>query len=1699
VKYWPLEVWDQLGGPYMGTNFMPPIVVKPSSNYIPPPQGDYDVYYAPLERGCYDSVEQAQVSCVDPLLRNLHGAQPSVLVNVPFAEDFEGLSGSVFASGQESAQAMVESGKWNMKGQVYVGDFDTWLASEGYPLAGYDKGDMELLLINGTVNLSDFVMSNIRNDLMQPWIACFDVMLATNENVTALSTEFGGYREGMIFEFYKSFNYLPTYGPVMGFWGTGDSSGFGIEIDTRYTNLVQFDGTNSYYLDNEPPAPHFAVIYRELYTNWLPGEVVASTQTTFTELLNKWHRYCVAVEPKEGQLVGGQYYAQAMNITMFEVKDGELQYVTGSGSMLKQQYGAGTALGSDVFVYDESGKAIEWYVYVFKYYDTSGTDVVPSDYNVVPSGGELSVFSNPENAIASNSTVIKVISGTPEDISLVYTNGTAATNLRAYWLATKPGDGVTLFNGPDKDFIYSWATYVYYTRWGRWRWVPTSLMSNFNYLASNVIWTGVDVSPTVTERSVIVAKFHASSEGNVVVEVFGSDNIAVWHVYQDPATGQWQAEPVSGGWIETAYIPREIWTVYVTPGTNYIVVQWGDGGADELVTVNIYTTKGKIPWKVKLFYDRNIPNCPENDGLRPALSPDPTKYVLADAQPGEPLEEILKPYGSAITDYFNQASPTTNSQDWLPDYVYEVAANDAVASWTNLISFVSVPGDVVIEDDKIVQYSYPIGVIQPIGSAWFLGSDQLVTASGKIYNVTGAYLFGLEPADSAFNFAYGAPNNRLWLNVTGGNLFLYPYRPAYGVTDPNDNPFYDGVFALEDDNGQAAFAVAHSIVKVSKPTTLSFVISANDAEAVAVAKVYYNYTDRQWHLAEKPRVVLSTWAYTDGHTRSFQVSFDEPGYYAIIIYFEDVCEGGGLYLKVHEVAGDVSSGFYIPPGWSAGFSASGSLSSGSVVTLIDNFRICQAAGAATAEAIKMCASDQFYAYAKQGKIRVLFDDDFNYLPNMLVIKRYEAGPEQEEQPSLGIGIVSEADNTYLRLVPDQPDKATVVLVSPEKMESIRWLVQNKPWLVKFRVKVTGSPEGFAFLFYKNYYPLTEDLTSVYEVRPWGGSALGLIAGPDSGYSPGYAVTFDFHKSEAPPAEQDLAQLLGLFMENALSLATTNGTHVALTKDSPYAVVGYHGIEPTVLADGQWHNITIYIDPSWSGKCYLDASPSLAEEVQLTYCLSPAGITNSQACNEVATCGGRVLVWIDGSLVLNTTAGPGGFQVPDSWFIGFSATTSAENVGEVYIDDVMIITPKSDEANDPLRLQRLAESDWVKANEFYITYFAKPGAYELMPWKRSGALQPNGQLWGVLATDPVSVREPGEFSPPGAYQSSDPDDSWTWVKLTPSDDESAGSADLGQFPFYSSLYNWTAVTTNGALRLYDVPQRDASLFNRANETWAQLLSEAGIFPFYNDLSWAGAALADAVAPYYAGWEGGHIAKWTQYGYSHAQRWASFWWDQSYSPADDYEPWARARFGATLYESGDVLFQYDRADLLMGGNWTSPYIGLNWFFAGMLREPGFNALVSTMKVAGGQQVGYFADVWTGLDFFNVPRGNDVPDSLLSNAYLKELGYNVTISQCSAYGSCAADYQSLAFRPFVDVLFQYQGNLFSVAGSPECLNCDAPAIQPPPSPQPAQAAEVPPDCYCVCGMESQPSEIVGTNTTGMQGGLFMIACDMKLYPTG
>ncbi len=381
----------------------------------------------------------------------------------------------------------------------------------------------------------------------------------------------------------------------------------------------------------------------------------------------------------------------------------------------------------------------------------------------------------------------------------------------------------------------------------------------------------------------------------------------------------------------------------------------------------------------------------------------------------------------------------------------------------------------------------------------------------------------------------------------------------------------------------------------------------------------------------------------------------------------------------------------------------------------------------------------------------------------------------------------------------------------------------------------------------------------------------------------------------------------------------------------------------------------------------------------------------------------------------------------------------------------------------------------------------------------------GVLQVLVATQEAYYRFPSDVNPYGCWHwPLDLDDDWVWIKATPTSREDVPSLDLSQFPFYgTNLVQWIAAMVNGGLYLKSDCSEVDWFLRDYTPNWSEFLTHEGIYPFFSDLDFRTQSV------FYSGWHGAHIEKWTQYGYSHGERWSSIWWDESFYPYWRNDPWLRARFGVTLYESGDVLFHYDRADLALGANWTWPYIALNWFFAGITSgdQKGWGALVSTVKSFEeqatpentGQQVGFFADVWSGLDMFDKPRDNSIPDQILKTVADQNVG-NVTVSECNDYKNfdpnirCYNDYESYAFTTSKDFLFQYQGNMQMVIGGAECLNCRSPAIQPPPSPQPATVAEEPPDCYCVCGMQSQPTELSG-NVTSAQLGIIAITCNMTL----
>jgi hypothetical protein len=465
-----------------------------------------------------------------------------------------------------------------------------------------------------------------------------------------------------------------------------------------------------------------------------------------------------------------------------------------------------------------------------------------------------------------------------------------------------------------------------------------------------------------------------------------------------------------------------------------------------------------------------------------------------------------------------------------------------------------------------------------------------------------------------------------------------------------------------------------------------------------------------------------------------------------------------------------------------------------------------------------------------------------------------------------------------------------------------------------------------------------------------------------------------------------------------------------------------------------------------------------------------------------TCGGLVEVWIDGKLVLNTTAGPGGFYIPDNWFIGFSASNSAEHYGAVYVDNITLVVPKTSEANNPERLAALAQSDWIKSNGYYIVYITKKDFYSMAPWERQGATQPNLQLWGVLLDG--TFRAPGTVTIPGSPTNIGGTE-WSWLQVTPSSNVSIPSLDLPGIPLYNLFNNKYAAISSAAMRIALIDQLTTNLLAANNVTVA--LSELDLNSSNTE---------------YAGWEGAHVAKWIQYGYSHGEKWTSIWWDQS-GPASFYSPWMRMRAGVTMYESGDILFQYDRADFLFPGGNITALTGLDSFESSLssanleAKVQILSTLKSTTSIANPatgtkQQVGIFSDVWSGMDMFDIPRKPGTPDDKIKWANL-DIG-NLTVSYAADYGINNGG-MSVALSTSKDILVQYQGNLFTVAGSPECVNCNTPAIQPPPSPQPATVAQVPPDCYCVCGLQTQPSNVTG-NATSINLGILSVACDMVLY---
>ncbi len=1678
VKYWPLEIWDQLGGPYLGTNFMPPVVVKPASSYIPPPQGEYGVFYAPLERGCYLSNVQGKleingttkVSC--PMyMQNLHGTQPSLLINVPFEETFDEYGLDALTSGTLNAKTMVESGKWNIlaNSKVYVGDFDTWLKEQGYPIANNDKGDMELMIQGGGVYLSDNVMDRIRGEMMGRWVACFDVLLATSGTYNGYNTT-GGPGEGMTFSFYKSFNYIPGLGPLLGFYGTGDSSGFGLEIDTRYTHLAQFDGTNDYYLDNEPPAPHYALIYRTSITPWLPGEVLSRSVTTYNDLLNRWHRICVEVQPEEARLVANSYYTQVMRFKAVEVNNtGNIVRTIINSNVTSMNYGGGSGVGSDVFEYS-SGKAVKWYVATFYCNDTTCVSTEPlSPTDLTSTATPISYTL--DNVVANNTPIV-ITSRFPLTFSVEPTANV--------YLFTPPNQGITVFNGPDKNYIYG-STEFWAQVW-RWRYNVVYAPGPQN-LGENIIWTGIDFNGNAdSERSVIVAEFNATTTGLVILQIQGGDAIKVWYQYK-PVGGEWQAPKVLLDlWGIARNNPSYVVPIFVKSGSYRIIVVWADYSAPEYVTVKIYNAKGIVAWTTRLFYDANIQNCPAD--VVPALPPDPARYIIPEVKVGEDITALLRPPTFTITNYFYNTATNTYS-DWSPSNVIEIANSPSLAIWPNTVNALgfnvfypsaspTYSGSYIIIIGQLFQslYSYPAGVIEPLGSSWFWGSEDAVLPEGipmpytlvrvdpntHLYQIVKPY-FGPIPTDASTYLLYDGPadsNYYLLWQFDSTDVYVagtYPLNPIdvainilsptrVSVIDFDPGPTFNGVSPAND---KAVFGVAYSIVQITKPTILKFDLTSTNGHEVVVAKITYDEERGRWIIAEPPKVVESAWSYSNQIKRSFTVHFDEPGYYLVVIYFANSCNGGGLYVRVSEMTTPSSMGIYIPSAWSVGFTASGNLDAKNVTTLIDNFRICTAPSTVSdANLIRMCGSDQYYKYAKEGKIKVLVDDDFNYLNGMAVVKRYEPGPDETNTPTLGVGVEREGGNTVLRLVPNEPDKATVLLLT-KNVDTLRWMLTNNPWLMRLRFKVIGAPEGFAVAFYKEYYPMGENITSVWQVRPWGGSALGLIAGPGAGYSPGYAVEVDLFRSVVPLSETNYARMLGLFLESELP----SGAHVALDKDSPYAKLGYHIIPANLINDSNWHTLIIYVDPLWSGKCYIDASPSLTQNVTETYCAKPAGITAPNACTEPLTCRGRVYVWIDNYLVLNTTAGPNGFSIPENWYIALTATTSDKHVGAVYIDNVTIVVPKSSEANNPQRLVKLLDSNWIKENKYYVVYLTKRDFYETEPWKRPGALEPRNLVFGVLSN--------GTTWPNGIYQNES-------LMLSIKHSENEPSLDLEGLPFFDKILTGTIeLSVNGSLLITN------KLTNITRPSWEGFINVSGIYAGWSPLTCHGNFTG------YEGWQGVHIAKWIQYGYSHGERWSSFWWDVVYRPASLFAPWGRARFGVTFYESGDVLFQYDRFDLPL--NVTA---GLKDLIIGLSNGYGWLAVISTVK--GGQQVGIFSDVWNAMDFFSLAKEPETPDNEL-----------VLVNSTMGVVSVAErdGYVNYAFSPMGDILVQYQGNLYTIIGSPECINCRAPLIQPPPSPQPAEVAQVPPDCWCVCNVGAQNYQASAQGTLGV----VTIRCSMRL----
>ncbi|UXD22253.1 hypothetical protein IPA_02945 [Ignicoccus pacificus DSM 13166] len=1725
VKYWPLEMWNELGGVLNGNA---PVEVKVPSNYIAPPQGNYTIYYAPLERGCYNATVQDQASC--PLTSvNLHGEQPATLLNIPLSENFQEYGNNTLSRGMYNAQAMILSGKWGVlpKSNIYVEDLDSYLKSKDYPILGNDTGDMELMITKGGVYLSEDVMEKLRPQLMDRWVICYDVMLATNGNYSGTSV-YRGPGEGMVMSFYKSFNYLPGAGPIMGFFGTGDSSGFGLEIDTKYTPLAQFDGTNDFYLDNEPPAPHFALLYRNMFTNWLPGEVIASNVTNYSYLLNRWHRICVVVEPKEPKLVKGSYYAQEINITAYETDNvtGRIKGIVLQKDFTGQTYSGGEAIGSDILEYFPNGTAVTWSVIVFKS-NSSLPALTPVTLSPTVSNGTTS-FTLPFSSTLSpvplslgnlvrNSTKVSVISSYPITTTPKFSS--------ALSLTTAPNVGVTVFNGPNRSWLFSPSVettnsyteyYCYYVhvhnctchKRPQYYCEKQKIVQNLQLLppvyasSNNVIWTGLDTGSSNSTVGLITGTFGVSGQGTIFLQVSGGNSIVVWYQYK-PVGGTW-GKPVVllNASVVAKNVPNYLIPLNVKPGKYRIIVLWADTGYPDYVSVDVYNGKGMIPWIVRMFIDKNIKTC--DFSVSPLLTPSPANWTLPNVKPGDDVVEMLRPPMENISNYFN------NGATWYYTNVYEIANEPSLAVWNitvgnntfpqiitslafnEFVPFINgslvlnTPQGTVYANGQILEYlySYPQGIVLPLGSAWFLGSEEAVLPQGipnpysyVYYNATvkqfikaGPY-FGLIPTDASYYLLYDSPANAQYYLNYGYDIYVntltripYSYPLLLGNYSYNGVNYAVGIWQfpllsgssfpppidLDSATGNTypVFSVAYSIIKINKPTVLSFTISATNAQEVVVARVYYNETDGTWRFAEKPRVVESGWTYASHQTKRFNVSFDEPGYYIIIIYFENSCKGGGLYVKVNEVNVGSSAGIYIPPSWSIGFTASGNLGPNNVTTLIDNVRICKASpDISTQRLVQMCASANYTDYAKENKIKVLFDDDFNYINNFEVVKNYEPGPEEKTVPSIGIGVIQNVTtgNVYLRLVPDDYDRATVLLIAPKKMNIIRWLTNNKPWAINFKVKVKGTPEGFAFFFYKRFYPMApNNLSSVWEVRPMGGSALGLLAGPKAGYSPGYAVEFDY-------VLNNVSSIPGLTLEKGLQVNT--GSHVALVKDSPYNHIGYHGVPlANILNDGKWHSVTIYVDPTWAGNCYYDRSPSL---------------TDFSFKTSTATCGGKVLVFIDGKLVLNTTAGSAGFSIPRYWFMGFSATTGSNVAGAVYIDNITLIVPKTS-IKDPQKLIALANNSWVKTNGMYLEYVASKDPYDVPPWEREAPTSVNYQLWGVS--------ENGTYIPPGtvgalttlSYSSlsgASVNNSWPWVTLSilPSN----ASLQLPSFELYGINYTNVSIT----------PGIGSLVFSNGGANATIAIAES---PF--DMS------RNTTAQYY-GWEGAHLATWAQYGYSHGQKWSAIWWDEEGHPNTTYSPWMRGRFGVILYESGDFLLQYDRTDFLFPGANLTDAVGLDSMTIGFKGSTSSGSrasfvILSTAKGTdrGYQQVGLFSDVWSGMDLFNRPKIPKAPDTNL--VWQKLPIGNLTVSR-------NGDYMSVALTTSWDILAQYQGNLYMLIGGAQCINCNSPSVQIAPSPTNSQNSG---NCFCSCAQNPLIGEANNVNTINIS--LTSLTCKMVLY---